>query len=686
MITFVIGAISLSYAAGSRVASQVKLQSTSDNSSVAMAAHASQGLNMISVNNQGLGAALQFNHALLVLGYYLIIAKTATYQIDDLLKQLKSIWDLNKSPFQTDVFDRLYKVGKQYYRVAGGMTEYNEMLTNNWLYGTPLKSIEYARINSPGSLVFPSQGNSAVPFKLMRYNQSSDARNPYLRKAKPKDTICAVTSVKPDGDDTKRDAILQWLLGPIWASDTLSNSSDKISTLLVKTEDFITKYMPISLGIMNCGLAVKSPFFNLFSLESIGDLIPYEKLVAIIQGAEAADNVVKLVDSYWPNISSGWICTPVGTFHPLISGYIYAAFGITTVLGDGKLRDEVFRSEMIKKMREKDNRSEAEKRASPMKIFYSKNTVDECEKNPEAVDTAHAKNPNDPCAQAFVLTDRAWVCPLKREIKAIVPEDISCVKTEIRSNRVRVRRQSPMKRLFRHLDRWCGPDGANYDDWVQAAKIDNKAFMMVNWAEQAKVFRKASRKNDKFGFTVMKKGQYPNFLTHMQFKNMVSNPILTPEETKTLLEKCQSSSFDDIVDPNLSTCRMDFSGLLSLSGEPPNVEAEVEDGADAPTEEAVNRANQINLTRRIQSGGVYTLASRSSVWQRMQWGMAKARTFYYPMSDYEPNLSGQAHMKIFWPAWSASIVPEKTSDFIPKKRDGTVPTVVKVIDNLLGRG
>ncbi len=57
-------------------------------SAEALAAHSSQGMNMIAINNQSLAASLQVHNSSLVLAYYGGLVRAMFYGLDDSLEDI----------------------------------------------------------------------------------------------------------------------------------------------------------------------------------------------------------------------------------------------------------------------------------------------------------------------------------------------------------------------------------------------------------------------------------------------------------------------------------------------------------------------------------------------------------------------------------------------------------------------
>jgi len=258
MFVFVLlGGISYSIYVGQMVTDRIAEQNATDAAALSAANHIAQGLNMMSANNLSIGAAVQVASSMSSLALYLGTIRALMISIDEVPNAYGTF---GPSPAQKKVYDRLAKISKPFMQTATGLTRLNSSLYDYWLYTTPVRAIEVARINIPGSMsiAVPRIAFEKKSVEDMRLYQYSGMKN-----TRPKETICRTYQAGDQGQSGIAD-ITEWLSAP-FASLTNGTGSSLGSVLTkIRSVDAVLRSLPITVGVgksgSNCGLALDFKF------------------------------------------------------------------------------------------------------------------------------------------------------------------------------------------------------------------------------------------------------------------------------------------------------------------------------------------------------------------------------------------------------------------------------------------
>ncbi len=248
-----LGGISYSIYVGQMVTDRLAEQTAADAAAISSANHISQGLNMMSANNLSIGAAVQVASSMSNLALYLGTIRALMISIDEVPNAYGTF---GASPAQAKVYDRLTKISKPFMQTAAGLTRLNSSLYDNWLYTTPVRAIEVARINVPGSM------SIAVPRIAFEKDSNEDLRlyqYSGMSNTLPKQTICRAYKSGENGQSGIMD-ITNWLSAP-FAALTNGVASAFSSVLSVFNRvDSALQQLPITVGVgksgSNCGLTL----------------------------------------------------------------------------------------------------------------------------------------------------------------------------------------------------------------------------------------------------------------------------------------------------------------------------------------------------------------------------------------------------------------------------------------------
>lgn len=267
------GFISLSLFVGSRVHHQIKVSQAADAAARAGAAHESVGLNMIAANNLAIASALQINHSLLLMAYYGGLVRALMYGVADGIVDLADAFQelLNLGhQIQEDVFDRFNTIGSQFYKASKGLSTYNMKIRDYWVYLALFKVIELGRLNDPGSLTIPFKGDGqGIPFVGFKYSPTKSGEkkltDKYMFNSSAYDAICLTTALAAP-DDAGHDSMIEWITGPLKSfatkgTDVAASILDGIGSVI----KIANKFAPVRLGLIECGIGLKSPVFDLLS-------------------------------------------------------------------------------------------------------------------------------------------------------------------------------------------------------------------------------------------------------------------------------------------------------------------------------------------------------------------------------------------------------------------------------------
>jgi hypothetical protein len=253
LVFVLLGGISYSIYVGQMVTDRIAEQTAADAAALSSANHISQGLNMISANNLSIGAAVQVASSMSTLALYLGTIRALMVSLPEAPNAYATF---GPSAVQKKIYDRMAKVSKPFMQTATGLTRLNSSLYDYWLYTTPIRAIEVARINVPGSMsiavpriAFEKDSNEAM--RLYQYSGMSNTL--------PKETICRTYKAGDHGQSGLID-IANWLSAP-FASLTNGTASAFGSVLsVINAVDAVLQSAPIKVSIgksgTTCGLAL----------------------------------------------------------------------------------------------------------------------------------------------------------------------------------------------------------------------------------------------------------------------------------------------------------------------------------------------------------------------------------------------------------------------------------------------
>lgn len=210
MACILVGAVSYSLIVGHEVEQRMKEQNATEASSLAMANHAAQGLNMIAANNLSIGASIQIMEASTQLAAYLAAIRLIAYDMDDLAEDMAAIGSTSQGPIQSLIYSKMRYMTMPFVSIATGITKLNDTLYDYWLYGAPMRGIEVARVNVPGSVMLPFQA-SQIGGKM-----ESIWRYRGMSVTGPANTYChAIRATPPSGGPVEISKIVDVLTAPL---------------------------------------------------------------------------------------------------------------------------------------------------------------------------------------------------------------------------------------------------------------------------------------------------------------------------------------------------------------------------------------------------------------------------------------------------------------------------------------
>lgn len=254
LVFVLLGGISYSIYVGQMVTDRIAEQTAADAAAISSANHISQGLNMMSANNLSIGAAVQVAGSMSNLALYLGTIRALMISLDEVPNAFGTS---GPSPTQKSVYDRMAKISKPFVQTAAGLTRLNTSLYDYWLYTTPVRAIEVARINVPGSM------SIAVPRIAFEKNSNEDMRlyqYSGMRNTVPKQTICRAYQAGENGQSGIAN-ITNWLTAP-FASLTNGTANAFSSVLsLINEVDSKLQQLPVTVTVgksgSNCGLVLE---------------------------------------------------------------------------------------------------------------------------------------------------------------------------------------------------------------------------------------------------------------------------------------------------------------------------------------------------------------------------------------------------------------------------------------------
>lgn len=304
-----VGMVGYSLYIGQAVKQKIDLQNAADASTLAMAQHASQGLNMIAANNLTIGASIHINTSVEIVASYLSMARALVASVDDLKEILPVINDAIGNPIssmqdtiQNDVWNRLAPISSYLFRMASGTTELNKFTAEYWLYPTPIRGAESLRLNKPDAIFLPFQKSkldaSKISIPLMEFSG--------LRQTMPHDTVCQALRASRNIPAKSRDNVLNWLLGPVQSMKLMT--SDTFQSFQ-QALDRLQGIMVISIGHVDCGFGLKTSLFEL--LQNAGQTMADSTNMATatgVKGVVQAMGMDGVADSYISEAKNAFNC------------------------------------------------------------------------------------------------------------------------------------------------------------------------------------------------------------------------------------------------------------------------------------------------------------------------------------------------------------------------------------------
>jgi hypothetical protein len=248
MFVFVLlGGISYSLYVGQMVSDRIAEQTGADAAALSAANHVAQGLNMIAANNLSIGAAIQVAGSVSNLALYLGTIRALMVSADELPTALGIP---GPSPAQRIIYDRMAKISSPFLQTASGLTRLNSGIYDYWQFMTPVRAMEVARVNTPGSIAL------AVPRIAFENSDISDTRLYRfngMRTTPPKETVCRSYKASEVTGAAGMTQITTWLTAP-FASLTDGTASAFESVLKVlKTVESTLQALPITLSVQRGG-------------------------------------------------------------------------------------------------------------------------------------------------------------------------------------------------------------------------------------------------------------------------------------------------------------------------------------------------------------------------------------------------------------------------------------------------
>ena len=641
-LPIIIGMLAFSLYIGNRSKDQVRVSQLSQIAADAMAAHSSQGLNTIAVNNQAIAASLQIHNSALVISSYGGIAKAFAYGLTDFGKDVKASFENFMPKFgdaiQEDIFDTFNDYAVTFINSASGATLYNRKLVQFWNYGATSSGAYIANKNSPSSLIIPMQGDGANASKIPYLNFGYE----YLKTSTPQDAICAV-SAAPYGEDDVMDlkASMNIIASPL----TKHFGGGGFVKTMANFAGTLDSISPVKFSGTECGIALRSPLKNLFNAK---DLIGSNTLSNILAKSMIIKTTAESFYSIWNKHPDGFpTCSARKTAAsaPIMAEKV--AF-----LADDSNTQASFESYSLKEAWN----------AGVKKIRYSELTPEEC---------SQSGGVDNRCNLYFELGPETHLCPIFYEARGsgerVVRKNFKNAFSTISKYCQRTRGSFPNYwiddvNVFNNVTGNLAHICRTYIPWAEAAdKKPDAGFRLTNLATQMTYYLSDSsnqkqkydidrtqNKRSTIGFTYIQKSAYPAFLEHQSFKMGVAEPILNSQES------LQAAS-----DP--SRCPLVIKGLTAIDGEVLS-KCRVNTGAMlgyeiAPT--IKENPNAVDGLGRILSGGIAD-TGQDSIFKRMQWGFSKSRVVYVKSpKDPEP----PRFFQTMWPAWNNAPARASLTDF-----------------------
>jgi len=617
-VLVIFSAISLSVFIGGRVHHQIRTDQAADASAQASAAQTSQGLNMIAVNNLGIASAIQIQNSFLLMAYYVGILRALAYSYIDLGEDLVGL-SMGKK-IQTDVFDLFNNFARVFTQAAQGLTTYNQKIRSYWMYLAPLKALEFGKLNDPGAIVLPFRGEGGqsqlIPFAGFSFEGSEQKDNQALYTSRADDAICVVTSTNPGGD-VDPDSMIDWLMGPFSTLEKSAGASGLATNLVDTMMSFmskIQKFVPVKMGFIECGLALKSPLWDLMTdmqpgglgLDTLYNKHSFKSRLISVHN-DHYDTYGNLLCGSKKAIDVPLFATKVGL------GPLFASYG----------KEAIMKAAMFDQMYNNWESLQHGPNPPPKPTLpFSKINWEQCKED------SQGRLPPG-CDMKITIDKDTWVCPFE----SIVLDNItsSCGGFLSTTHHPRADAQQ-----------WFNQVCDEYHQWRDSSKnVKDAGMQMVNWGRQAEVFANYNlkKKESNFGFMIIHKDRVKEFRDRISTRVFLMSPIFSQKEFLDL-KICKDHKFKGIDDENFQRCHIElyrhYAVSMGLSKSPPPA-----DGDSSTHEQASDREKSM-LT--LSAGGTEKFDQESNIFMRMQWAMAKYRPGFL-LTNTDPSHEIQPHLR-----------------------------------------
>ena len=642
-------ALSLRLYIGGRVHHQIKADQAADAASMAAGLQTAQGLNMIAVNNIGIASSIQIHNSFLLMAYYVGIMKALAYSATDGGEDLINITKGMGWKIQNDVFDTFNDFARLFFQAGQGLTAFNQKLRDYWMYTSALKAVEYGKLNDPGSIILPFRGEGSqagqIPFTGFSYEGESLKSRQTLFTSRADDAMCVVTSTNP-GQGVDPDSMVEWLMGPFATLEKMLGTSGAATNLLDVFMSFMEKiktFVPVKMGFIECGLALKSPLWDMMSSMEPGGFA----LDALMNERGFKGRILSKHNELYQTYGNALCKIAKAKDVTFLAGEV----GIGPLLA-GVGKEGSMKAAMFDRMYEEWKKLPAPRPPKPSMPF-SKLNWDQCKED------AHGNLPAG-CDLKVTVNENTWICPFE----SIVIDNIisSCGYVPLVSSNHYPKAEAK---------KWFNKECDEYHQWKESSKnVKNAGMQMVDWGQQAEAFTKKNLKTNEesnFGFMVIKKDQVKEFHERITNRVMLMSPIYSREEFEDIKE-CQNHNFPMLDQESVKKCHIEIYRHQVLSMGKDSVENDSSGVTDDHDQSMLN----------LSAGGTTGPDKEKNIFLRMQWAMAKSRPGFL-VSQTEPDHVISPHLRTMWPAWTARPAPAKISEFFPLQ--GTLSILDKMIGN-----
>lgn len=619
-VLVIVGAISYSLYVGQQVERRIHLQNTSDAAVIAMANHGANGLNMIAANNLAIGASIHISGSVVVLSSYLSVVRALTYGIADVISDVASFFTGGVTKIQSDVWNNLAIVPGLYMRTAAGLTTFNAFIRDYWLYLAPLRSIETARLNVPGSLVIPMQKSRMIPV-LATYGG--------IKQSEPRETVCHAIKSSEAVPEEARDSFIRWMQGPLltFGDSGIVNGINGVLSVLATVHEKVSSITGIKIGFVNCGYGLKAKLFD--SMNMLAGFITKGAPESFMTNVQAP----MLIKEAW-----GEVGLDIGdyTHYEFLLPIVDPRFGlyeaqkeirIAAVLVqaatfDGDLAKRVALAKMLKGIA-----------GTKQKMKCQARDAQGHQVGGSVLQAIPYKDATG-AVTCIKAADVKWYCPLRPEIEMPLGSNIALGDDH----------NDKVKEHCKGFDAFANSQpGLPIADWGEMAK---------NYADSSEGGVSSEVRKKSLGFLFPDPAHLDDFKNANTFLNAVTNPLRTPDEIKT--GSACAAGFETKLDDRSFCENMPLMGFTNLFEK---ASREAMSGRKAGDVNLQTGGMDALLTKRAQ-GAAGAISAQDGALQgtfaRLQW-VASQSEAYYKAGANDP--APAESMQLFWPAWKTRLRP-----------------------------